>query len=96
MSSIRKWLFLFVVFSLIGTTSCHRKEKGELCLESALERYSMTKYRNISLRLVTHFGDARSIGLIFRGLAKPIHVLPNDTEVNNIVNLAAIASVDAP
>ncbi len=50
---------------------------------------------NISLRLVTHFGHARSIGPIITGLAKPIHVLPKDTEVNNIVNLAAIASVDA-
>jgi len=49
---------------------------------------------NISLRLVTHFGNARSIGPIITGLAKPIHVLPKDTEVNNIVNLAAIASVD--
>ncbi|HHB79126.1 MAG TPA: NADP-dependent malic enzyme [Saprospiraceae bacterium] len=50
---------------------------------------------NISLRLVTHFGNARSIGPIIVGLAKPIHVLPKDTEVNNIVNLAAIVSVDA-
>ena len=50
---------------------------------------------NISLRLVTHFGHANSIGPIITGLRKPIHVLPKDTEVNNIVNLTAIASVDA-
>jgi phosphotransacetylase len=28
-------------------------------------------------------------------LAKPIHLLPRGTDVDNIVNLAAIAAVDA-
>ena len=50
---------------------------------------------NISLRLVRHLSHANSIGPIIIGLAKPIHLLPRDTDVNNIVNLAAIACVDA-
>ncbi len=50
---------------------------------------------NISLRLVRHLSNANSIGPIIVGLAKPIHLLPRGTEVTNIVNLAAIACVDA-
>ena len=50
---------------------------------------------NISLRLVRQLSHANSIGPIIVGLAKPIHLLPRGTEVNNIVNLAAIACVDA-
>jgi malate dehydrogenase (oxaloacetate-decarboxylating)(NADP+) len=50
---------------------------------------------NISLRLVRHISNANSIGPLIIGLAKPIHLLPKGTEVNNIVNMAAITSVDA-
>ncbi len=50
---------------------------------------------NISLRLVRHMSSAHSIGPLIIGLAKPIHLLPKGTEVDNIVNMAAIASVDA-
>jgi malate dehydrogenase (oxaloacetate-decarboxylating)(NADP+) len=50
---------------------------------------------NISLRLVRHLSHANSIGPIIVGLAKPIHLLPRGTDVNNIINLAAITCVDA-
>ncbi|MEZ4960070.1 MAG: NADP-dependent malic enzyme [Saprospiraceae bacterium] len=50
---------------------------------------------NISLRLVRHLSHANSIGPIIIGLAKPVHLLPRGTDVYNIVNLAAIACVDA-
>ncbi|MCF8245596.1 MAG: NADP-dependent malic enzyme [Saprospiraceae bacterium] len=50
---------------------------------------------NISLRLVRHMSSANSIGPLIVGLAKPIHLLPKGSEVDNIVNMAAIASVDA-
>ncbi len=50
---------------------------------------------NISLRLIQHLSKANSIGPILIGLRKPIHLLPRDTDVNNIINLAAIACVDA-
>ena len=50
---------------------------------------------NISLRLVRHLSHAHTIGPIIIGLSKPIHLLPRETEVNNIVNLTAIACVDA-
>ena len=50
---------------------------------------------NISLRLIRHLSHANSIGPIIFGLAKPVHLLPRMTEVSNIINLAAIACVDA-
>ena len=50
---------------------------------------------NISLRMVRHLSRAHSIGPIIIGLAKPIQLLPRNTDVTNIVNLAAIACVDA-
>ncbi len=50
---------------------------------------------NISLRLVRHMSSAHSIGPLIVGLAKPIHMLPKGGEVENIINMAAITSVDA-
>ena len=50
---------------------------------------------NISLRLLQRLSHVNTIGPIIIGLAKPIHALPRFAEVSNIINLAAIASVDA-
>lgn len=50
---------------------------------------------NISLRLIRQLSHAHSIGPILIGFSKPIHLVPRGTEVTNIVNLAAIACVDA-
>ena len=50
---------------------------------------------NISLRLVSSLGNANYIGPIIIGLAKPVHLLPRGTDMTNIVNLAAVACVDA-
>jgi malate dehydrogenase (oxaloacetate-decarboxylating)(NADP+) len=40
-------------------------------------------------------GGAEVIGPILMGLSHPVHVLHHDADVNDIVNLAAIASVEA-
>jgi malate dehydrogenase (oxaloacetate-decarboxylating)(NADP+) len=50
---------------------------------------------NISFKLLTKFANAHYIGPVLIGLDKPVQILTRMTEVNNIVNLAAIASVDA-
>jgi malate dehydrogenase (oxaloacetate-decarboxylating)(NADP+) len=50
---------------------------------------------NISLRLVRMMSTAHSIGPIVVGLATPIQLLPKGTEVDNIINMTAIAVVDA-
>jgi malate dehydrogenase (oxaloacetate-decarboxylating)(NADP+) len=50
---------------------------------------------NIAYKLLAKLGGAELIGPIIMGLAKPMHVLQRGAEVNDIVNMASIAVVDA-
>ncbi len=50
---------------------------------------------NVAYKLLQRLGDAETIGPILLGMGKPIHVLQQDDEVKDIVNIAAIAAVDA-
>jgi malate dehydrogenase (oxaloacetate-decarboxylating)(NADP+) len=50
---------------------------------------------NISMKLLRKLSAAQNIGPIIMGLDKPIHLVTRDTEMNNIVNITAIACVDA-
>lgn len=50
---------------------------------------------NISYKLMSRLGEARAIGPILVGLAEPIHVLQRGADVDDIVNMAVIAAVDA-
>ncbi len=50
---------------------------------------------NISMKLLRKLSTAQNIGPIIVGLDKPIHLVTRDTELNNIVNITAIAGVDA-
>ncbi len=50
---------------------------------------------NICYKLLNRLGGAEAIGPILMGMKKPIHVLQRGDDVANIVNMAAIAVVDA-
>jgi malate dehydrogenase (oxaloacetate-decarboxylating)(NADP+) len=50
---------------------------------------------NIAYKLLGKLGGCRELGPILMGMRKPVHVLSRDTEVEEIVNIAAIAVVDA-
>ena len=50
---------------------------------------------NICYKLLHHLGGAEAIGPILMGMKKPVHVLQRGDDVSNIVNMAAIAVVDA-
>jgi malate dehydrogenase (oxaloacetate-decarboxylating)(NADP+) len=50
---------------------------------------------NIAYKLLARIGGAELIGPILMGLSKPAHVLQHGAEVGDIVNMAAIAVVDA-
>jgi malate dehydrogenase (oxaloacetate-decarboxylating)(NADP+) len=50
---------------------------------------------NIAYKLLARIGGAETIGPILVGFSKPIHVLQRGAEVNDIVNIAAIAVVEA-
>ena len=50
---------------------------------------------NISYKLLSRVGGAEAIGPILVGMAQPVHVLQRGSDVNDIVNMAVIAAVDA-
>jgi len=50
---------------------------------------------NVAYKLLMRIGGAEAIGPILLGLSKPAYVLPRGAEVEEIVNLTALAVVDA-
>jgi malate dehydrogenase (oxaloacetate-decarboxylating)(NADP+) len=50
---------------------------------------------NIAYKLLMRIGGCEAIGPILMGLSKPVHVLQMGAEVSEIVNMTAIAVVDA-
>jgi malate dehydrogenase (oxaloacetate-decarboxylating)(NADP+) len=50
---------------------------------------------NIAYKLLWRAGGAEAIGPILLGMARPVHVLQRGAEAADIVNLTAIAVVDA-
>jgi malate dehydrogenase (oxaloacetate-decarboxylating)(NADP+) len=50
---------------------------------------------NIAYKLLTEIGNAEAIGPILLGMNKPVHVLQLGSSVREIVNMVAIAVVDA-
>jgi malate dehydrogenase (oxaloacetate-decarboxylating)(NADP+) len=50
---------------------------------------------NTAYTLVARIGGAEAVGPVLMGLSRPVHVLRRNAEANDIVNVAAIAVVDA-
>jgi len=50
---------------------------------------------NMAYKLLAHLGGAEAIGPVLVGMAKPVHVLQHGMGVQDIVNVAAIAVVEA-
>ena len=50
---------------------------------------------NIAYKLLNHLGGATAIGPILVGMSRPVHVLERGAQVQDIVNMAAVAVVDA-
>jgi len=50
---------------------------------------------NIAARLLPQLGAGETLGPILSGMAKPVHLLQRDAEVEDVVNIATIAVVDA-
>jgi malate dehydrogenase (oxaloacetate-decarboxylating)(NADP+) len=50
---------------------------------------------NIAYQLLKRLGNAEAIGPILVGMAKPAHILQRDATVQDVVNMAVIAAVDA-
>ncbi|MCK5315641.1 MAG: phosphate acetyltransferase, partial [Anaerolineales bacterium] len=50
---------------------------------------------NIAYKILARLGDAQAIGPILLGLGAPVHVLQTGDDVRDIVNIAAVAVMDA-
>ncbi len=50
---------------------------------------------NVAYKLLQRLGGAEAIGPVLMGMKKPVHVLQHGSEVNDVVNMAAISVVDA-
>jgi malate dehydrogenase (oxaloacetate-decarboxylating)(NADP+) len=50
---------------------------------------------NIAYKLLAELGNAEAIGPILLGMAKPVHILQLGSSIREIVNMVAIAVVDA-
>src|SRR6056297_1906934 len=50
---------------------------------------------NIVYKVLQSFGTAEAIGPVLMGMKKPVHILQRDSSVREIINMAAIAVVDA-
>ncbi|WP_029918406.1 NADP-dependent malic enzyme [Pelobacter seleniigenes] len=50
---------------------------------------------NISYKLLNKLGGAEAVGPILMGMQKPVHVLQRGDDVTDIINMAAVAVVDA-
>ncbi len=50
---------------------------------------------NIAYKMMQEIGNAQVIGPVLMGLKKPIHILQLESSEKEIVNMAAIACVDA-
>lgn len=50
---------------------------------------------NVAYKLLARLGNAQAIGPILLGMGAPIHVLQTGDEVRDIVNIAAVAVMDA-
>jgi len=50
---------------------------------------------NVAYKLVQRLGGAEAVGPILMGMAKPVHVMQQGCETQDVVNMAAIAVIDA-
>ncbi len=65
------------------------KEKANILIFPSLES------ANIAYKLMGRLGGANAIGPILMGTSKAVHVLQRDCEVEDIINTASLAVVDA-
>ncbi len=50
---------------------------------------------NAAYKLLARLGGAEAVGPILHGMARPVHVIPTGAEVRDIVNMGALAVLDA-
>jgi malate dehydrogenase (oxaloacetate-decarboxylating)(NADP+) len=56
--------------------------------------FSRLSAANVSYKLLDKLGGADVIGPVLLGMAKPVHLLQRGSSLQDVLNLATIASVD--
>lgn len=56
--------------------------------------FSRLSAANSSYKLLDRLGGADVIGPILLGMAKPVHILQRGSDLQEVINLATVASVD--
>ncbi len=57
--------------------------------------FTVLEAANAAYKLVQRLGGAEQIGPILQGMAKPVHVLQPQSEMDDVLNMTAIAVVEA-
>ena len=57
--------------------------------------FTVLEAANAAYKLVQRLGGAEQIGPILQGMAKPVHVLQPQSEMDDILNMTAIAVIEA-
>jgi malate dehydrogenase (oxaloacetate-decarboxylating)(NADP+) len=80
-----------IVSELLSTTFAftNLKEKPNVLIFPTLDA------GNIAYKLMARIGQATVIGPVLMGMKKPVHVLQREATVDDIINMTAIAVVDA-
>jgi malate dehydrogenase (oxaloacetate-decarboxylating)(NADP+) len=56
--------------------------------------FSRLSAANVAYKLLDRVGGADAIGPVLLGMRKPVHILQRGCSVQDIINLATLASVD--
>ena len=65
------------------------------CKDANVLVFPSLESANIAYKLLARLGNAKAIGPILLGMGAPVHVLQTGDEVNDIVQIAAVAVMDA-
>jgi malate dehydrogenase (oxaloacetate-decarboxylating)(NADP+) len=81
--------------AVVSALMVRRRAHGPLTRHANILVFPNLTAANASYKLLNRMADAEVIGPILTGLSRSVHILQRDSSVGDIVNLTAIAVLDA-